>query len=349
MSANVEAKQNIGDIIKTYGGPNVPMTDLVETIKAAEDVKTVKFAWHPWMPIPNIGAEGFKFNVAYPVLDRLRPIPLPVFPYPHVKPRSSAQAFALLGATLAEAIPSAGSRAHIEQRYQMPSTSMEYLKTAYRRFGMTGLESMTATDERELLSSFVLYEAVMGVARDEEEAEAGRLPEGLVLEDYPAWLAGGAPRALSLAMAKGVTLDGRQFKLDSGMRARAQKLINEILAGVNQAHEMALNASDGLLPNTKKLLNITANHGQGGKNHLDALDEWLLKQFPSFRMDTDVERAQAALKETFQHSAQAAGANSDAILLIAQQNQAILNELVESRKQSNKMLEAFAKKTQAVL
>src|SRR5688500_15851139 len=97
----VQERTNIADVMRDLGGPSLALPDLSETIRQVETVKTVKFAFHPWYPLANFGSDGFRFNVPYPVLQRLELIPLAVFQYARIIPKPAGN-FALLGATLTE-------------------------------------------------------------------------------------------------------------------------------------------------------------------------------------------------------------------------------------------------------
>lgn len=320
-ASSVQERTNIVDVMKDFGGPNLSLPDLSETIRQVETVKTVKFAFHPWIPLSNFGSDGFRFNIPYPVLERLALIPLAVFPYPRILPKPSGQ-FALMGATLTEAVPSMSSQSVVKTEHQMPSVSMRELHTAYGKYGMVELVSLEAHDENELSQSFILYEAVMGVAGDEKEAEeSGRRPAGLVLEDFPDWLGRDAQRALRYAEKNGVSIRDREYKLARRSDGRGEKLIAEIGHSISRADEVARNPSDGILPRTKELLNITANKGVGGKTHLDRLDEWLLKQYPSFEMDTDIARAQNAMQNAIEAGNNSGDNFKTGMMAILQQQQ----------------------------
>lgn len=322
MSTAETMAANAAAIIKQFSGADAPLTDLDATVRAVEGVKTVKFAWHPWLPLANLGADGFRFNVPYAVLERLQPIALPVFPYAQIKPRSAAQPFSLASVNGAgQGIPAASVGSQIEQALQYPSESGEYLLIAYKQFGMVMLESLTAHGEEELQQSYVLYAAALSGA-----------PE-LTLEEFPEYLTSAAPELLERAQAQGVEINGAKFSLGAGAQKRGEELLTEIGAGIAQAHDRALNGNDGILPTTKKLLNIAANGGTNGKTHLDNLDVWLLKQFPSFRMDTDVERAQQALMSGLQQGAQAGADTNAALMALVQQNQQMLQLLMAERQQ----------------
>jgi hypothetical protein len=147
------------------------------------------------------------------------------------------------------------------------------------------------------------------------ERKLGYRPPGLVLEDYPHWLDHVAPRLVQVLHSEKQLLEPD----------RAMQLLSEIRQSVSLAEEAALSPSVGILPKTKEGLNITANRGTGGKTHLDALDEWLLKQYPSFEMDTDVERARAAMQNAIESSGQG--------------NQEVLSTMVQMIKQQQTTLD----------
>jgi hypothetical protein len=283
MSTQVQeiGRNNIADTLRELSEPGSVIPDLSSTIKRVESVNTVKFIFHPWIPIENLGPDGFAFNVHYARLERLKLIPIPVFDYARIINKTSS--FSLMSAILGEigAIPGRG-QVHIETLMQMPTTSIEALGTAHGRHGLIELKSMESHDEGGLRHSFGIFDAVFREAKNPAEVEEGYRPPGLLLEQFPRWLDDGAPRLLG-----GLSKE----TVETGLL-----LISELRQSLRLAEEAALSPSIGILPRTKELLNITANRGTGGKTHLDAVDEWLLKQYPSFEMDTDVERARHAMQ-----------------------------------------------------
>src|SRR5262245_48919078 len=283
MTPEVQTRPaNIADVLREYNAGAVP--DLSSTIKRVESVNTVKFVFHPWIEINNIGPDGFNFNVHYARLERLKLIPIPVFDYARIIPQSNN--FSLMSAVVGDigAIPSRNQN-KVETLMQMPTTSVEALKTAYSKYGMVELPSLESFDEQSLRASFMLFGQIFREVENDEDRNIGRRPRGLVLEDFPLWLDHDAPNLIE-HLRRTEVLDDVE---------RALRLITELRESIRLAEEAALSPSVGILPRTKELLNITANRGTGGKTHLDELDEWLLKQYPSFEMDTDVERARAAM------------------------------------------------------
>jgi len=327
MTPEVQTRPtNIADVLREYNAENVP--DLSSTIKRVESVNTVKFVFHPWIELKNFGPDGFAFQVQYAVLQRLKLIPIPVFDYARIVPVSNN--FSLMSAVVGDigAIPSRNQN-KVETLMQMPTTSVEALKVAYSKFGMVELASLESFDEQSLRASFMLFGQVFREAEGEADLAVGHRPPGLLLEDYPAWLDVDAPRLLEqLRRAEILT------EMD-----RAEQLVAELRESIRLAEEAALSPSVGILPKTKEGLNITANHGVGGKTHLDELDVWLLKQYPSFEMDTDVERARNAMQQAIESGNQG---NQDLMKLMAgmmqqqQEQLALLTQLVAGKPATRK-------------
>src|ERR1051325_6524614 len=357
MTAATQPRETISDVMKQFGQPGT-LPDLTETVRQVESVKSVKFAFHPWLPISNFGSDGFRFNIPYAVLERLTLIPLAVFRYPRITPRGGQFAFGLstLGvdptgfSTAFEvgAVPAMGSQNKVETLMQMPSVSMNALYTAYSKFGMVELEALASHDEAKLSENFILFNAVMGLARCDEEGneleqdlEAGLRSKHFTLEDLLkpspdlmdprhsrsiSWLETGAPRALRAAL-KGVSIKGQRYAIAQSQIASGEKLIEQLKQSVYRAHQAALNPADGILPRTKELLNITANKGTGGKTHLDNQDSWLLSEYPSFKMDTDVERAQKAMQGAIEAGNQTNDEFKTGVMAILQQQQQTMDLL----------------------
>jgi len=281
MTPEVQHRPNIADTLRELSGPGATIPDLSSTIKRVESVNTIRFVFHPWMPINNLGSDGFAFNVHHLSLDRLKLIPITVFDFTRIINKRSG--FSLMSSIVGDigGIPGRG-QVELETLMQMPATSVDYLRTAHGAKGLVELESLISYDDTGLRYSFGLFQTIFREAQSQEDIAHGHRPPGLLLEHFPNWLEHGAPKLLE---------DLQGENVNQGMQ-----LISEIRKSIDLAFEAALSPSVGILPKTKEGLNITANRGTGGKTHLDAQDEWLLKQFPSFEMDTDVERARSAMQ-----------------------------------------------------
>jgi len=353
------SQQNLATIMRQHGAS---AAGLDETMREIEAVKAVRFAWHPWMPLNNFGADTFRFNVPYAELPRLEPIALTTVQRPVIHSKARGQ-FGLLGVstfvgqgTGLEGDSSgfggsvlSGAGAHVSRVQQRPEESIRDLLQAYTHYGMTHLDSMGAADERELTEAYVVYEAVMGEARSKEEEDAGRRPVGLLLEDFPNWLSQGALEGFRYALQHGVSRsvaivrgnevaghELRRFDVPKNSQGRAEQLISEIRDGILRAEAAAIGPENGILVKTRKAIQTAKNGGMEGKNHKDSQDLWLEAQYPSFDMDTDVERANRALQTTLDHNAEGGGAQTAALLALAQQ-------MVEQGRRQDKILEALAR------
>ncbi|HKS27823.1 MAG TPA: hypothetical protein VJS44_08390 [Pyrinomonadaceae bacterium] len=309
-------------------------------IQEVEKVKQARFAFHGWMPHPNFGKDTFAFNIPYPVLERLVPIPLRVFPAAVItRPKNAG--FALLGVGNYD-VPSTGSRTNVVQTQQTPEQSMTDLRTAYGDRGMVELTSLAAADDTEFVRSLLLFHAVMHPAISEQELDAGRRPADLLLEDFPNWLSGYAERAYQYALANGLSYGGQLYEVAPAHKT-VENLIIEISASIEQARVAALDPSIGVLPRTREMLNMAKNRVAGGKNSPDSQDLWLMRQFPSFPMDTDVERAQNALQDAVREGAEMNAGSSGQIAALLErvvskqeQTDQILIELLSDRKKGSK-------------
>lgn len=366
---------SIAGVMREHGG--VP-GDFEETAREIESVKAVRFVMHPWMPLPNFGADTFRFNLPYAVLPRLEPIALFTVPRViiHAKQQGhfgvmNSTSFVAEGRTLDGDVSgfggmvAMGAGALVTREQQKPEETLRDVLSAWGHVGMTALSSLDAADEAELADSYVVFEAVMGAARDEAEVRAGRRYPHMTLEDFPFWLAGrnrkgekipGVEDAVSHALSNGVTrlvkgtaagevvaAEPRHYKFPRGGEARARRLITEIGAAVARATEYAIGPQNGVLVKTRRAVQIARNGGgPESKNHYDELDIFLMHEFPSFDMDTDVERAKETLARAVEKNGEDAGDTASAMLKLAEQNARILEMVARGQEQTNKILATIA-------
>jgi len=358
---------NIADVMAARG---VNATDMAATIRRAEAVQAVRFAFHPWKPLPNFGADTFKFNVPYPVLPRLSPIALWTVERPiiHENRRGSLGMIGVSTYTgsgervshedsvrgfgdssgFGGMVPSGGG-ARVTRVPQVPQESVLDLIQAWGALGMEELRSLAASDARELSLSYLLFDAVMLPALDDEDKKAGRRLDNMPLEEYPAWLADEAQGVLKHALSRGVyaaTPQGLERRvLPREFEERGEQLIAEISASVHRAVEFAVNPANGVLAKTRKAMQIAkTGAGEGGKTHYDELDEWLMNEFKKFPMDTDVDRAQRAVTTTIKQSAEAEAGIGNGLLAVVRQNQQVLEMLAEGQKQNAQLIRQLAMK-----
>lgn len=332
--------------------------DLREQKIHGDTMQTVRVCWHPWMPISMLSSNGTKFNIPAPrpprrpYFERLSPIILPAFPAQNILPRKAPYGF--LGNLVSSdprlpseggdgfglAVTSGAVGSHVEQITQMPRTSVDALVTAYGKFGLVELESLASEGAQELRQRILLYRGIFETDFTDDEENSVRATD-LILEAWPSWLASEAERALKRAIDHGVAVAGEIARLPKSFARIGEQLISEVSFGIARAEDMALNESSGVLPLTKTAMEAKE------KRSYDKLDFFLLEQYPSFEMDTDIERAARANTEAMKEAGKGSEQIGTAVLEMAKQNTAILQELAESRKMMMQMMRAFTQNANA--
>ncbi len=268
-----------------------------------EHIETAKFAFHPWVDrILNCDLRGFRFGIRHFWLLPRTLIALRTWPIGIIQPRHRRGEFAVGGFTGASlqsidgAFPGRNTGAKTVQELQYPSASATMLLNAYGKestsgIGMVILDSLTAVSPEEKVEAKILFKAVMETPIERDAPEGA----GIILEALPKFLAGDAHRLLERAIGHGVNISGdpdnpQIVKLTKRASAKGEKMIGEIEGSVGQATAAGL----VILSQTKEDL-IKARAGQKDvKMVTDKRDNLLLAQFPSFRLDTDVDRAVSA-------------------------------------------------------
>jgi len=295
--------------------PALTSERLADAAKTTESIDTVQFAFHPWADIPNISLQGFGKGIQHPILRRLSAIPLMTWKTPNIIPRAGG--FTVGSITSGGAFPSGSVGSKNEPRLQFPSESAANFLIAWGNDGLCDiggriLHSLTAHTDRDKLESLAVFRAVM-----ETGPHAGA---DLVLEQLPEFLeeGGRAYELLRAAVRTGVNFGTEQqpniVPMGTIGVGKGQKMIREISGSI----VAATLAGNRILDATKSDLADAKIGVKDVKRKLDLLDKWLLKQFPSFSLDSEVERA-----------AQATAPLGDAIRT-ANENQAItIEQLME--------------------
>lgn len=302
--------------------PGLSSAELANTARTAESQDMVRFVFNPWFPIPNSALSGFGFGVRHYILKRMCLIPIKLWKVPVIMPRSGA--FGIGAVTTAGAFPAGGVGSRVEQRLQYPRESIDNLINAYgaesaNNVGMVELRSLAADKDHDKFESALLFRAVMETA-----LEPGLLPGcKVILEDFPKFLRTEAPLLLRQAFDEGVDFEGQNRQLSNKTRKRGELLLPELDASVAAATRRALDEGTGILPKTKSDL-IAAGKGMSEVKRMpDKLDEWLLREFPSYSLDTDVERATRANRSV-----------TDAIRATGEENNLTMRELMEMNRQT---------------
>lgn len=312
---------NTSQILKSIAS-DLTSEVLIETGRTAESIDTVLFGFNPWCPIPNIELKGFLFGVQYVVLERMCLIPLKTWKTPDIQPRLGG--FAVGAITSGGAFPSGAVGSRVTQKLQFPSQSAKNLLTVYGKdsstnIGFTVFRSLGGDTDLLKLESLILFRSVMETRLEKDG------PRGIdmTLEALPRFLAGEAPKLLKEVIVNGFDINGDMFKLSKGCQHKGELMIEDIVNSVAAATRRALDENSGILPHTKQDLIAAAKGLRDVKVSEDRLDSWLLTQFPSYSLDTDVERATRANRSV-----------TDAIRESGQDNALTLRELLDMQRQT---------------
>lgn len=326
MSANEQPTSSPANLLETLI-PGLSNLTLSETGRTAESLDTVRFAFNPWCRILNFSIAGFNFGIQLPWLERMTLIPLRVWKTPVIQPRAGG--FAVGAITGAGAFPGGGVGSKVEQRIQFPAESRDNLLHAFgpespNDIGVTELVSLVADTDQGKLESILLFRAVMETPLE----EGGKRGIDLELEYLPKFLAGDALELLRRAVQEGLKVNGKLATLRNEAVVKGRVMIANIETAVAHATRRAMDENSGILSLTKKDL-IAASKGMKDVKVIpDELDNWLLKQFPSYSLDTDVERATRANRSV-----------TDAIQQTGQDNSLTMREMMAMQQQTLVQLE----------
>ena len=351
------------DLALMVKGFNSPLStaEIEKAIRSAETTATMKFCFHAWADIRNRGVNKNRANLKHALLPRMTLIPLYAHPVPVIRPINSG--FSVGSVTPYGAFAGPGG-VEVKQRSMMAEESATLIHKFYGHFGCLVLDSLTTEKDTSKAEAFLLFAAVMEATRPVHPGE----PDGeqtirgvdVCIEDLPEFLQKEAPRMLEYAFRNGVDFTPSplaigftpgHFKLRPGSERKGLAMIGELERNVERAIDCALNEETGVLTNTRGQLQAAAAHVQDSKAKLDRLDEFLVRQFPSFSMDTAVERAQRATSSvvaSIEDSTASSRETTQQMLELnakALENQTlILEELMALR---GKVMELEAKATQA--
>lgn len=316
-------------ILKNFGR-GLSAAEIQDSIRTVDSIRTAKFLWHPFYPINNRDLQGNRFHVRYNTLARMSLIPIVAWDVPVLTPRSTGFAVGMI--TAAGAMPAAAVGSQYTTRVQLASQSVEMLLSAYKRFGLVDLESLTSDTDEGKSEAILLYEGVMNTP------PAAGQPTGnqTIMEQLPDWLRLEAPGLLARALSDGVVYEGQTYRLSAQVRDKGRQMIADMRAGIKAAEHLVMNQSNGILPMTKKQLIGAAARIPDNKAQLDHLDGWLSEQYPSFSFDTAVERAARANREVIEAIQGSKEESGDAIRQLLETNNLLLQRMLDADKKGVK-------------
>lgn len=334
--------------------PHLSSERLAEQARTYESPENVLFAFHPWPhAIPNSTLAGYSFGVHHFTLPRMQLIELVLWKNPLIQPRQGG--FAVGAITTGGAFPSGSVGSRVDQISQYPSVSAKKLLEAYSAGGANNLGLIVFrtlggdTDEAKL-ESVLLFEALMQTPL-EEGAPTG---QKVLLEDMPRFLNEHAPKLLERALEEGISIDGVPYRFSKKAAERGEGMIADIHESIKAITHRALNEGSGILPMTKRDLTMAGKGVKEVKYATDRLDDLFLVQYPSFSMDTEVERAARATQNVVNaiREQQTQPQHSDEQLLslfqqTVEQNRLMTEQLAKANELNQKLFEELQKKNAA--
>jgi hypothetical protein len=298
------------------------------------------FVVHFWQNLSTFGADGSLFNLDTKILDvdgenpvrvtpdgpvtsggvgflkRLRLLPVSATQRPlisNVVGFSASNAF--LGSMDANAKPAGlgsmmgtTSKTNVRVEWSYPEEKIQAMAYTFGKYGLTGIQCLSANNAEQYLASQKIFNAVMaGIVSEEGRNQTlledmpeyfGERVSMYLAKKKPARFPFTAPQIVERATdPEGCSINGQVVRLSPEEAQVATALIAELIPSVNQTHVAALDVgSNGILAQTRKGLQNKQ------KLELDDCDQWLMAQFPSFPMDTQLEKSNAQLIRAIQET-----------------------------------------------
>lgn len=283
-----------------------------EIQRAMENMGRTTVVWNPFRAQNNLSTGGTYGDSGIATIEQFVPYVLFLRKVPQITPKRLDEQSILMGES------AVGSDVA-----QINKTAAETAETLLKIHGATGvslLSSLAANDFKQTATNLLVYEIVMsawnkqGLLEDLPEYFGVRSP--LLPEKYDAVAGDGrdnsftmtAEEVLLVAAKDGVKLskvysDLFKFEpkfekfLDSPCVLNAKEiaigkqLITELRNAALKMHEYAVGA-EGVLPKTKEHLESVKRGPTFGKQKLDELDRYLMLHFPSYPMDTEIEKSE---------------------------------------------------------
>lgn len=279
-----------------------------------------RFVFHAWDHIKILGADGADFHLDTKALDvdmdnpsgngtssgigylkRLRLIPVTSTQKPVINNKEgfavSNVAVGTIGADgqagLGSGLSGSG-KTNVSAAWHYAQEKITDMVYTFGRYGLVTLKALAAFDTNELNRCKTIFRVVT----------AG-LSDKTLLEDMPEYFGDISPYLLDkkranfpmtaddciAAAAEGVLeLDGRPIKLNEIDLNAAISVAADLKGSILGAHYAALDLDgNGILAKTREGIQTQQKRGY------DKADMWLMNQFPSFPMDTELEKSNKQL------------------------------------------------------
>lgn len=297
------------------------ISDINNQQQAIQQLSQARFVVHFWQNLSILGADGPLFHLDTRALDvdgdhlvdgengkvsggvaflkRMRLIPVTSTQRAVI---NNLEGFSIsnvyVGSVDANGQPRMGSgmsgrtKTNVRGEWHYPAEKIADMQNTFGRYGLVGV-SFEAFDAAGHAKCQKVFTAVM----------AG-CPDSTLLEDIPEYFGETSPYLpMDKPRAKFATRPGlpspAQQAVDKAIAdgtlvgdeiAMAERLLVELPPAAMQAHRAALDPeASGILPGTK------AGIEAGQKRGYDRCDQWLMSQFPSYPMDTELDKSQRQL------------------------------------------------------
>lgn len=285
---------------------------------AINQLTNMRFIFHAWKDLPILDNDGVMCNLDTRMLDvdfkptkdnpissgtanlkRLRLLPVNSTQKPII---SNHTGFSVSNVVVGSAnnagqygygagMMGASRKTNVNKEWVSPEEKIVDLSYTFGKYGLIAIQSLSAQNEEQLKSANKVFAVVMS-----------GLPDSTLLEDIPEYFEdltvfGYLPekpksrltqtaQSIVEESGKGVEVDGKTVKLNTLEYNQALALIEELKASVMQAVIHAVDVeSGGILPTTQQSIESKQKYGY------DALDKWLMGQFPSYPMDSTLEKS----------------------------------------------------------
>lgn len=292
-------------------------TDVIQRLSAA------RFVVHFWQNLSILGTDGAMFHLNTKALDvdgdnldketgksgglayikRMRLVPVTTTERAIINNREGfAASNMFVGSIGADGQPvgmgsnmSGATKTNVRAETNYPEAKLADMMYTFGKYGLVAIRSLTAHDAESHIRCQKIFKAVMSGLSDRTKLED--IPEYFgeespyLIEKKPArFPLGTAIQRVEAAYLDSIEIDGETVKLNDEEHALAERLIAELTPSVMAAHTAALDPeANGILSQTREGLQ------SGQKRSYDKCDQWLMSQFPSYPMDTTLEKANQQL------------------------------------------------------
>lgn len=313
-------------------------SNLSANMRRVEQLTSIRFVFHAWDNLKILTPDGPMVNLDTKRIDvdndglgggidhlkRLRLIPITTTTRPII---NNVLGFAasptLIGGTdqngqagLGHGLVG-GGRTNVKEEFSYPSEKIDDLLATFGKLGLIAVNNLSANDERSERRAQEIFAVIMSGLSDRTILED--IPEYFSTRNFflenkrPLGIEKTAEKLLEEAANTGLQIpdkvvmigDGKSVNIgEKPIRLTATeytiglKLIEEIQTSLAFAEVAAIGAdTHSTLPKTRE------GRQTGQKKSYDALDRWLMAQYPSFAMDTEIEKANNQMIRALENAA----------------------------------------------